>query len=87
MGWLAGHCIRARCAHAADVLPKGGFLVFDTGRCVHGSPWQLVQARMWAQGLTVGTLLSSALIAGASTSGNKVVEGKQDHSWADLLGE
>lgn len=47
---------------------------------------QLVQARMWAQGLTVGTLLGSALLAGASATGNKVVEGRKDHSWADLLG-
>jgi hypothetical protein len=42
---------------------------------------------MWAQGLTVGTLISSALIAGVTTTDNKVVEGKIDHSWADILGK
>lgn len=42
---------------------------------------------MWAQGLTVGTLISSALLSGVTSTENKVVEGRADHSWADMLGE
>ncbi|RSH89534.1 hypothetical protein EHS25_002084 [Saitozyma podzolica] len=45
---------------------------------------KLVQARMWAQGLTVGTLISSALLAGV-TSEDKVIQPRVDHSWVDML--
>jgi hypothetical protein len=41
---------------------------------------------MWAQGLTVGTLIGSAVLSGVTTTENKVVEGRADHSWADILG-
>ncbi|GFZ51197.1 hypothetical protein JCM24511_08955 [Saitozyma sp. JCM 24511] len=52
--------------------------------CLSSDLAQLVQARMWAQGLTVGTLVSSALLAGV-TSKNKVIKPRADHSWIDML--
>ncbi|WVO22741.1 uncharacterized protein IAS62_004075 [Cryptococcus decagattii] len=48
---------------------------------------KIVQARMWAQGLTVGLLVGGALLAGANSNPpdefSKVKEG--DHSWRDIL--
>ena len=61
---------------------------------------QLVQARMWAQGpssstvrcrhsrsgLTVGTLVSAAILTGAAGSDTHRIE-QVDHSWEDILGD
>jgi len=47
-------------------------------------PQKIVQARMWAQGLTIGLLI----VAGALTHGQRLVraeERQHDHSWQDLL--
>lgn len=45
---------------------------------------KLVQARMWAQGLTVGVLLVSAVLAGVNAKGEKPKRAA-DHSWKDIL--
>ena len=45
---------------------------------------KVVQARMWAQGLTIGLIIA----AGALTQGRRIAiakEGNQDHSWRDLI--
>ncbi|KAF8806269.1 hypothetical protein BYT27DRAFT_7191593 [Phlegmacium glaucopus] len=45
---------------------------------------KIVQARMWAQGLTIGLLI----VAGALTHGQRLLraeERQHDHSWKDLL--
>lgn len=47
---------------------------------------QLVQARMWAQGLTVAVVIASGVMAGMSSTGEKPVP-KEDHSWRRVLGE
>ncbi|TFK43847.1 hypothetical protein BDQ12DRAFT_709523 [Crucibulum laeve] len=47
-------------------------------------PQKIVQARMWAQGLTIGILI----VAGALKHANRVAATQvesQDHSWRDLL--
>jgi len=45
-------------------------------------PQKIVQARMWAQGLTISLII----IAGALTQTRKRVENqKGDHSWRDIL--
>jgi hypothetical protein len=47
-------------------------------------PQKLVQARMYAQGLTVGVLIASAVMAGVNAQGKKPVQ-PVDHSWRDML--
>jgi len=47
-------------------------------------PQKIVQARMWAQGLTVGVLIASA---GLATSNPKTAAQRPDHSWAYILEE
>ncbi|PPQ83129.1 hypothetical protein CVT25_003706 [Psilocybe cyanescens] len=47
-------------------------------------PQKIVQARMWAQGLTIGLLI----VAGALTHSRRVAYSKEDqndHSWKDVL--
>ncbi|OXC67140.1 hypothetical protein AYX13_04419 [Cryptococcus neoformans] len=48
---------------------------------------KVVQARMWAQGLTVGLLVGGALLAGANSSPSDEYSKKRegDHSWRDIL--
>ena len=46
-----------------------------------------MQARMWAQGLTVGTLIGSAVLSGMSTPEDTVIPQRADHSWRNILGE
>jgi hypothetical protein len=42
---------------------------------------------MWAQGLTVGVLIGSGVLAGVNAqTGNKPHE-EEDHSWRTILGE
>lgn len=41
---------------------------------------------MWAQGLTVGVLIGSGVVAGVNTKGEKPQE-EVDHSWKTILGE
>ncbi len=53
---------------------------------INYSHLQLVQARMWAQGLTVGVLIGSGVVAGMSSDGEKH-ELEEDHSWKEILGE
>ncbi|TXT05037.1 hypothetical protein VHUM_03857 [Vanrija humicola] len=47
-------------------------------------PQKLVQARMYAQGLTIGVLMVSAVLAGVNAQGKKP-ELPPDHSWRDML--
>ncbi|GMK57013.1 hypothetical protein CspeluHIS016_0308530 [Cutaneotrichosporon spelunceum] len=47
-------------------------------------PQKLVQARMYAQGLTVAVLIASAVMAGVNAKGKKP-EIPGDHSWRDML--
>lgn len=49
-------------------------------------PQKLVQARMWAQGLTVGVLIASAGLSQVKTQkdGHKM---PIDHTWKDFIGE
>ncbi|SRR6266436_6700567 len=44
-------------------------------------PQKIVQARMWAQGLTVGVLLASAGLSASSAPRHATV----DHSWALIV--
>lgn len=39
---------------------------------------------MWAQGLTVGVLMASAVMAGVNAQGKKP-QAPVDHSWRDML--
>jgi hypothetical protein len=48
-------------------------------------PQKLVQARMYAQFLTVGVLLGSAVLAGVNAQGKKPEAHDSDHSWKDIL--
>ncbi|EIW73244.1 hypothetical protein M231_07877 [Tremella mesenterica] len=48
---------------------------------------KLVQARMWAQGLTVAVLVGSAVVAGTSTAEEEEVGQREDHSWRAILEE
>jgi len=60
---------------AATIISRNKYQTF---------PQKIVQARMWAQGLTIGLLI----VAGALTHGQRLVraeERQQDHSWQDLL--
>lgn len=47
-------------------------------------PQKIVQARMWAQGLTVAVLVASAVAAGVNAKGEKPKK-PVDHSWQDML--
>lgn len=49
-------------------------------------PQKLVQARMWAQGLTVTVLVASAGLSQVKTQkdGHKM---PVDHTWKDFIGE
>lgn len=47
-------------------------------------PQKIVQARMWAQGLTVAVLVASAVAAGVNAKGEKPAK-PVDHSWQDML--
>lgn len=47
-------------------------------------PQKIVQARMWAQGLTVAVLVASAVAAGVNAKGEKPARAV-DHSWQDML--
>lgn len=49
-------------------------------------PQKIVQARMWAQGLTVGVLIASAGLATTEAKGAKNAH-RVDHSWALILEE
>jgi len=46
-----------------------------------GSNWGLIRL-----GLTVGTLIGAAVLTGAISSDEKVIQAKPDHSWLDILG-
>jgi hypothetical protein len=47
---------------------------------------KIVQARMWAQGLTIGVLIAAGMIAHSNRSRGIVHEKhKVDHSWRDII--
>ncbi|KAK4686116.1 hypothetical protein P7C73_g4021, partial [Tremellales sp. Uapishka_1] len=48
-------------------------------------PQKIVQARVWAQGLTVAVLIGSAVLAGTNSQGEKPAL-PEDHSWRTILG-
>ncbi|PWN52341.1 hypothetical protein IE53DRAFT_385208 [Violaceomyces palustris] len=51
---------------------------------------KLVQARVWAQGLTLISLVSMAAITQIPSAGDRLLEQRQhasDHSWKDFVGE
>jgi hypothetical protein len=48
-------------------------------------PQKLVQARMYAQFLTVGVLLASGVLAGVNAKGKKPEMQNTDHSWKIIL--
>lgn len=62
---------------AGAIVARNPYLTF---------PQKLVQARMWAQGLTVGVLIGSGVVAGMSSDGEKH-ELEEDHSWKEILDE
>ncbi|KAF9478396.1 hypothetical protein BDN70DRAFT_913668 [Pholiota conissans] len=47
-------------------------------------PQKIVQARMWAQGLTVGLLIAAGALTHARRLEN-AKQGQQDHSWRDVI--
>jgi len=52
------------------------------------SPTQTSQERWLISGLTVGTLITSAIVTGAAApSAQAKPLFKSDHSWEDILGE
>jgi hypothetical protein len=58
--------------------------ILPTSPCVDTTFLQIVQARMWAQGLTIGILI----VAGALSAQRRAAvasEGHLDHSWKDVL--
>lgn len=86
MGCLYGSGIRYRGSQPIPVvLAKGKSAQLPLYRTMLTAA-QLVQARMWAQGLTVGVLVTSAIVAGTTSKDGKPVE-RVDHSWEDILGE
>lgn len=52
-------------------------------RRLHTLP-QIVQARMWAQGLTIGLLIVAGALS-AQRRAAAATEGNLDHSWKDVL--
>jgi len=52
-------------------------------------PQKIVQARMWAQGLTVGVIIASAVLTAQSRKNNDVYHphSAPDHSWALAVAE
>ena len=50
---------------------------------------KLVQARVWAQGLTVASLIGMAALVQIPSAGDKLISGKgtDDHSWEKRLQE
>lgn len=53
-------------------------------------PQKLVQTRVWAQGLTVATLLGMAAITQIPSAGDKILKQREraaDHSWQDFIGD
>ena len=51
--------------------------------------WQIVQARMWAQGLTVGVLIAAGELTHAqrqkAIDGGPLHHAVVDHSWRDIV--
>lgn len=51
---------------------------------------KLVQARVYAQGLTLASLLGMAAITSIPSAGDKLIEEQShagEHSWRDMIGE
>jgi len=48
---------------------------------------KVVQARMWAQGLTIGVLISAGILTHGQREEAVRKHGQQDHSWALVLAE
>lgn len=49
---------------------------------------KLVQARVWAQGLTLASLVGMAVISQIPSEGDKIIKAQktaQDHSWMDFV--
>ncbi|KAF8914295.1 hypothetical protein CPB84DRAFT_1957031 [Gymnopilus junonius] len=47
-------------------------------------PQKIVQARMWAQGLTIGLIIAAGALTHASRT-KQAAEGLHDHSWMDVI--
>lgn len=61
---------------------------------IHNQPMsfaqKLVQTRVWAQGLTLGSLLAMAAITQIPSEGDKILKEREDatdHSWKDFVGD
>jgi len=67
-------------ATAGLVLSRPKYRLQDTGM-------KVVQARMWAQGFTVGVLIVAAILSARNGGFNSGRRGAEDHSWASLLEE
>lgn len=51
---------------------------------------KLVQTRVWAQGLTLASLLGMAFITQIPSAGDKILKEREqasDHSWQDFIGD
>ena len=55
-------------------------------RSYQSTPQKIVQARMWAQGLTIGVLIAAGVLT--QTQRQQAHENRSvDHSWAEILDE
>ncbi|KAI0921731.1 hypothetical protein AcV5_000753 [Taiwanofungus camphoratus] len=50
-------------------------------------PQKVVQARMWAQGLTIGVLIGAGILTHAQRREAVLHHGTPDHSWANMVEE
>jgi hypothetical protein len=80
--WTYGHQYSIIMGSWAASLGVAGLIISRNKYQTY--PQKVVQARMWAQGLTVGLLIA----AGALSHSRRLAqakEGKADHSWRDVL--
>lgn len=84
-------CLYPSCVHPADlifslqipnILSKGS-LFSCRDQCMLISFPQIVQVRMWAQGLTIGLLVAGGAMSHAKRAQAPTV--RQDHSWREVV--
>ena len=64
-----------------DVLTRLPFLSYQS------TPQKVVQARMWAQGLTIGVLIAAGIMTQSQRTQAAKDHRNVDHSWQNILEE
>ncbi|KAG9048292.1 hypothetical protein FS837_000355 [Tulasnella sp. UAMH 9824] len=67
---------------AASIAGAFGIIMRDP---LQTTAQKVVQARIWAQGLTIGVLMASAVLAGRKGHSDEPARAPVDHSWAHQL--